>query len=249
MATTFNTMLAELEAAYRQVQDALDSQRRFVADASHELRTPLTSIRSFSEILLDDPRTRLDDRVRFLGIIVKETERLTRLINQMLDMAKIESGAEWHASDVDVVEIVQESAEATSQLFRDKAVQLTLSAEGPIPQVRADRDRLMQVLLNLLSNAVKFTPAGGEVRVVVADRSDRVELAVEDNGIGIEPERIEGLFAPFVQLDGALTRARHGAGLGLAISRELARGMGVVGFAPVLELFRTKMVPPPTGES
>ena len=99
----------------------------FVSTVTHELRTPLTSIRAFSEILRDAPEAPLPERERFLAIIVKETERLTRLINQMLDMAKIESGhAEWRAAELDLHEVIHEAAEATSQLFREKGVVLSL---------------------------------------------------------------------------------------------------------------------------
>jgi signal transduction histidine kinase len=100
----------------------------FMSTVTHELRTPLTSIRAFSEILLEDPKTNLENRKKFLAIIVKETERLTRLINQVLDMAKIESGnAEWHTAEIDLHEVIEESIAATSSLFTDKRIGLSMA--------------------------------------------------------------------------------------------------------------------------
>ena len=129
----------------------------FISTVTHELRTPLTSIRAFSEILRDNPA--LDDaqRAKFLGIIIKETERLTRLINQVLDLAKIESGnAEWQPGEIDMREVIDDALAAVSQLFKERSVELTVRTPGAVPPVVADRDRLMQVMLNLLSNAATF---------------------------------------------------------------------------------------------
>ncbi len=151
----------ELREANARLQELDRMKDDFVSTVTHELRTPLTSIRAFSEILRDDPEATAEERGRFLAIIVKETERLTRLINQMLDMAKLESGnAEWHTSELDLNEVVGEAVDATGQLFRERAVALSISVPPGVPRVRADRDRLMQVLINLLSNAVKFCPGG-----------------------------------------------------------------------------------------
>ncbi|HSG65146.1 MAG TPA: histidine kinase dimerization/phospho-acceptor domain-containing protein, partial [Gammaproteobacteria bacterium] len=148
---------AELRAANERLKELDRLKDDFISTVTHELRTPLTSIRAFSEILRDDPKLALAERQKFVGIICKETERLTRLINQVLDLAKLESGtAEWHDTRVDVRELVSEVVTAMSQLFHDKAVRVELRAPDGVPAVYADADRLKQVLLNLLSNAVKF---------------------------------------------------------------------------------------------
>lgn len=199
----------------------------FMSTVTHELRTPLTSIRAFSEILLDDPNMQVTERQRFLSLVAKETQRLSRLINQMLDMAKIESGAEWHPSDVDVVEIVQESVAVMSQLLRDKAVQIAVLAQGAIPRVRADRDRLMQVLLNLLSNAVKFSPAReGRVEVRISDYRGLLRVDVQDNGPGVSPGDHEAIFEKFGQASPAAGSGSRGTGLGLSISRRIIERFG-----------------------
>jgi signal transduction histidine kinase len=202
----------------------------FMSTVTHELRTPLTSIRAFSEILLDDPRTALADRTRFLGIIARETERLTRLINQTLDMAKIESGnADWHTSELDVREVVHEAVDATGQLFRERGVELSVSVAGPLRPLRADRDRLMQVVINLLSNAVKVcAPGEGRVEIRIADVADTVRVDVRDNGPGIGPAHHETIFERFRQIEvGEAPGGKPaGTGLGLAISRRIIERFG-----------------------
>jgi Na+/proline symporter/nitrogen-specific signal transduction histidine kinase len=219
---------AELRAANAQLQELDRLKDDFMSTVTHELRTPLTSIRAFSEILFEDPKTSLVERRRFLGIIAKETERLTRLINQMLDMAKIESGsAEWHTSELDVREVIQEAVDTTSQLFRESGVALAVSVVGPARPVKADRDRLMQVLINLLSNAVKVCPPGdGRVDIRLSEARGSLKVDVRDNGPGIAPADHQTIFEKFRQVGDALTGKPRGTGLGLAISRRIIEHFG-----------------------
>jgi hypothetical protein len=219
---------AELRTANAQLQELDRMKDEFVSTVTHELRTPLTSIRSFSEILRDDPDTPLPDRARFLDIIVKETERLTRLINQMLEMAKIESGhAEWRAAELDLHDVIHEAAAATGQLFREKGVALSLDLAERVPPVRADKDRLMQVLINLLSNAVKFCPPGsGRVDVRLAATRGGLRVDVRDDGPGIDPAHHEAIFERFRQAADADGTKPAGTGLGLPISRRIVEHFG-----------------------
>jgi len=219
---------AELRAANAQLQELDRMKDDFMSTVTHELRTPLTSIRSFSEILLADPAIGPAERARFLGIIVKEAERLTRLINQTLEMAKIESGnAEWRTAELGVDEVIQEAVEATSQLFQEREVALAVSLSAPHPRARADRDRLIQVLINLLSNAVKFcTPGEGRVEVRLTVEGDALRVDVEDNGPGVSPGDREKIFEKFRQGGGTLDGAPRGTGLGLAISRRIVEHFG-----------------------
>jgi Na+/proline symporter/signal transduction histidine kinase len=225
----------ELEAATAELREANERLREldrlkddFISTVTHELRTPLTSIRALSEMLHDDPKLELVERKRFLGIIVTEAERLTRLINQILDMARLESGrAEWTTGAVDIGEVARETMASLGQLFRDKGVMLDgdIPASGPV--VQADRDRLTQVLINLLSNAVKFVPGGsGRVRVTVgvADGLARVEVA--DNGPGLTAEECDVIFEKFRQGGNTLTDKPKGTGLGLPISRQIIEYFG-----------------------
>ncbi|MCL4757019.1 MAG: sensor histidine kinase [Rhodocyclaceae bacterium] len=217
----------ELRAANERLKELDRLKDDIMSSVTHELRTPLTSIRALSEMLLDDPDMALEDRMRFLGIIVSETERLTRLVNQVLDLAKIESGhAEWHNSDVDMRALVEHAVEATSQLFRDRGVAVELVVPDDAPRLLADHDRLLQVMLNLLSNAAKFVPRGeGQVRVLLACEDDGMRVAVEDNGPGIAPEFLPYVFEKFRQ--GGDQRDRpQGTGLGLPISRQIIEHFG-----------------------
>ncbi len=219
---------AELRAANERLKELDRMKDDFMSTVTHELRTPLTSIRAFSEILLEDPKTDLAERMKFLAIIVKETERLTRLINQVLDMAKIESGnAEWHTANVDLHEIIEESVAATSSLFADKRVGLEMVLAGEAPSVRADRDRLIQVMLNLLSNAVKFCDEGsGRVKIRLMAEADSVRVDVEDNGPGIGKDDQQTIFEKFRQVGDTMTAKPQGTGLGLPISRQIVEHFG-----------------------
>jgi Na+/proline symporter/nitrogen-specific signal transduction histidine kinase len=217
-----------LKAANERLQELDRLKDDFVSTVTHELRTPLTSIRAFSEILHDHADIDPAERHRFLGLIIKESERLTRLINQVLDLAKLESGhAEWQTGELDVNEIVAEAVSATSQIFKGRRVSVETRTDASVPAVVADRDRVMQVMLNLLSNAVKFCPEGtGRVEVVVSQDAHDVRIDVRDNGVGISPEHLGVIFEKFRQVGDTLTEKPPGTGLGLAICRQIIDHFG-----------------------
>jgi hypothetical protein len=219
---------AELRAANERLQELDRLKDNFVSTVTHELRTPLTSIRAFSEILHDHPELEIERRTQFLDIITKESERLTRLINQVLDLAKIESGkADWYPSRFDIRTVIAESISTTSQLFREKNIALKLDLTDSVVPVVADRDRLTQVMLNLLSNAVKFcdrTP--GWVRVGLVANDSVVRVDVSDNGPGIHPDDQAIIFEKFRQVGDTLTAKPQGTGLGLPISHQIIAHFG-----------------------
>ncbi len=219
---------ASLRAANERLQELDRMKDDFISTVTHELRTPLTSIRAFSEILHDNPELDAQERHRFLGLIIKESERLTRLINQVLDLAKLESGlAEWHSAELDLAGIVADAAHATSPLFRTRGVALETRVEGDVPLVNGDRDRLMQVMLNLLSNAVKFCPEQhGRVLVRLAAAGGEVRVDVRDNGPGISPEHQKIIFEKFRQVGDTLTQKPAGSGLGLTICSQIIGHLG-----------------------
>jgi signal transduction histidine kinase len=201
----------------------------FVSTVNHELRTPLTSIRSFSEILLDNPDLEPAKRSEFCAIINREAERLTRLISQMLDLAKIQSGQITAVSrPVDLAEVAGDALAATSQLLRDKGIAIELAAAPGAPPAWTDRDLIMQVLLNLLSNAAKFCPPGrGRVRIAIGPAgAGWIELVVSDNGPGIAPQFREAVFERFHQVGDTLTGKPAGTGLGLTICRMIMSRLG-----------------------
>lgn len=214
---------AELRAANARLQELDKLKDEFIATVTHELRTPLTSIRAFSEILLDNPQLDLEQRDRSLSIIIKESERLTRLINQVLDLAKIESGnAEWHITEVDLREVVEESLLAISQIFSEQNICLDINLPDTMSVVFADQDRLIQVMLNLLSNAAKFCdPLHGYVAVRLHQSPQGFQVDVCDNGPGVLPEHREVIFDKFRQVGDTLTNKPHGTGLGLPICRQI----------------------------
>ena len=219
---------AELRSANERLQELDRLKDDFVSTVTHELRTPLTSIRAFSEILLDNPDIEADERQAFLQTIVDETSRLTRLINQVLDLSKLESGrADWQIEPVDVAEAVTTSAQTVAQLLRDKDVTLELDLPDRVAAVNADRDRLLQVLVNLLSNAIKFVePGTGRIRVGVEVEDERARVSVSDNGPGIAPEDQQVIFEKFRQGGDASGNRPQGTGLGLPISREIVERLG-----------------------
>ena len=219
---------AELRAANERLQELDRLKDDFVSTVTHELRTPLTSIRAFSEILHENPDLDAAERQRFLNIIIQESERLTRLINQVLDLAKLESGrAEWQVGEIDLRAVVENSIEATSQLFRAKNVGLEVRLAADAPPVQADSDRLVQVLINLLSNAVKFVkPDTGRVIVELVSGTDALEVRVTDNGPGIAVDDQQLIFEKFRQAGDTMTEKPQGTGLGLPISRQIIEHLG-----------------------
>ncbi len=173
------------------------------------------------------PAMEAAQRAQFTGIIVAETERLSRLVNQVLDMAKIESGhAEWHNTDVDLRALTETAVQTTRELFRERGAELVLDAPGPLPLLRADPDRLTQVLLNLLSNAAKFVPTkGGRVEVRLTRTPNSLRVEVQDNGAGVPAEQQGLIFEKFRQGGDAAHRPQ-GTGLGLPISRQIVEHFG-----------------------
>jgi Na+/proline symporter/nitrogen-specific signal transduction histidine kinase len=219
----------ELRRANQRLTELDRLKDEFISTVSHELRTPLTSIRSFSEILLDNPDLRLEERNQFLDIVVKESERLTRLINDILDLSKIEAGQmDWHLTTCDPRAIIDDALAATSGLFKDKQVEVEPELAERPPPITVDRDRLMQVVINLLSNAAKFVEAGrGRVRVRLACEGRDLAVSVEDNGPGIAAEHCEAVFEKFRQLGGnPMTGKPQGSGLGLTICRQIVEHFG-----------------------
>ncbi len=219
----------ELREANKQLKELDRLKDDFMSTVTHELRTPLTSIRAFSEILYDNHDLELEQRKQFSGIILKESERLTRLINNVLDLSKIESGKmEWVLSDIDLKEVVEEALTSIGQLFQEKNIQLEVNLPPQVPLVMADRDRIMQVLLNLLSNAIKFcnSEAGRVVITMQVDDTQNVQVEVSDNGAGIRYDDVGIVFEKFRQVGDTLTDKPQGTGLGLPICRHIITYFG-----------------------
>jgi PAS domain S-box-containing protein len=214
--------------AKTEAEDANRAKSAFLAVMSHELRTPLNAIAGYVELIelgIHGPVT--DAQRSALDRIKRSQRHLLRLINDVLNLARIEAGHVAYAiEDVALHEVIGSVMPMIEPQLAAKNVRFLVDAPTSIV-ARADRDKTQQILINLLTNAVKFTPAGGQVCVyaTVALDADHVLLRVEDTGIGIPENMIEQVFEAFVQVDATHTRSAEGTGLGLAISRDLARGM------------------------
>ncbi len=223
--------IVEEASALRLSNEKLQSLDRlkddFMSSVTHELRTPLTSIRALAELMRDDPAMEAAQRQQFLGLVVAEAERLSRLVNQVLDMAKIESGnADWQAVEVDLAALLQQAVLTTAELFRERGATVALQLPPQAPRLRSDPDRLLQVLLNLLSNAAKFVPAGqGRVELRLRVQARQLTVEVQDNGPGVAPEQQALVFEKFRQGGDAADRPQ-GTGLGLPISRRIIEHFG-----------------------
>ena len=219
---------AELRAANARLTELDRLKDDFVSTVTHELRTPLTSIRAFTEILLDQPEVDAGQRRKFLGIITREAERLTRLINQVLDLAKIESGkADWAETRVDMKEVISDTLAAMDQLFKEKNIRIEARLPNSVSTVSVDLDRMIQVMLNLLSIAVKFCDTEqGRIEIALSETGGRLRVDVRDNGRGISPADHEAIFSKFHQVGDTLTDKPQGSGLGLHISRQIVEHFG-----------------------
>jgi signal transduction histidine kinase/CheY-like chemotaxis protein len=210
----FNDITAEREI------DRLKTE--FVSLVSHELRTPLSSIKAYAEILSKKPDRDIDQQVEFLRIINEETDRLTRLINDILNITKIEERRiDLAMRPVDIGRVIEKSVAAHRSSAQRKDIKIVEDVQKEIPEIHGDEDTLMQVLTNLLNNAVKYSPEGREVRVTAQHSqwdsgfNGAVEVSVRDNGVGIPHDDIERIFEKFYRIDRPFIRDQTGTGLGL----------------------------------
>ncbi len=221
----------DIEVESRLRRDAEEANRvkaQFLATMSHELRTPLNAVGGYAELLqlgIHGPVT--DAQQEALGRIQRSQRHLLALINDLLNFAKLEAGqVEFHIGDVSVEATADSLETLVAPQLALKKLRFSRELCNGAFRVRADADKLQQILVNLLSNAIKFTPEGGEVALECRASGDSLRIGVRDTGIGIAADRLEQIFAPFVQIGRNLSTVNEGVGLGLAISRDLARGMG-----------------------
>ncbi|MGH7903430.1 MAG: sensor histidine kinase [Candidatus Dormibacteraceae bacterium] len=211
----FNRMAGAVERSRR-------LQRDFLANASHELKTPLTSLIGFSQALIDGSLGTKAEQRRAAIIIHEEAERVLRLSQELLDLARVESGqAAYHLQAVDMAVLFKEEAELHRQRTIERRLALEFALPEALPPVEADPDRLHQIVANLLDNAVKYAPEGSTVRVAARPAGDEVEAAVS-NPVGAHAPDPERMFDRFYRADPSRSSATVGVGLGLAICKELA---------------------------
>ncbi len=220
----------ELEMANKKLKELDQLKSDFISVVSHELRTPLTSIKAFTELILMKPKMNIEKRVRLLSIINNESDRLARLINDILDLTKIEAGKlSWHIRSVSIAEIIRSSVSSLHSLADNKSLAISSRVPESIPRFYGDRDRLIQVITNILSNAIKFTPQGGTVAITASEESEprrHIVVRVADTGVGIHERDLEVIFEKFQRSGDALTNSSEGTGLGLAITKQIVEYHG-----------------------
>jgi signal transduction histidine kinase len=231
-------MYSDAQAHVEQLQELDRLKSRFLSMASHELKTPLTSISGLAQVLLRRMNRRLDvgrpgekeweeeqhAHVDRLELLNSQTARLGRLVDELLDVSRIESGKlEFQMAPVDLPQLAQEVANRLQMTTNHHTIEVELDGATATAQnpVRADRDHLEQVLDNLVTNAIKFSPDGGAIRVRLQDQGDQVILSVQDAGVGIPVDQLEAVFGLFYQAEDPVSRRTGGMGLGLYISKEI----------------------------
>jgi signal transduction histidine kinase len=199
------------------------AKSQFLANMSHELRTPLNAIIGFSEILMSEAAIAAERRADYARSVRDSGVHLLKIINDILDLSKIEAGKlELEEDMIDPRELVEACTRIIGERLAEAGLALVVTLGPDLPHLRADELKLKQILLNLLSNAVKFTPAGGEVRLNLAiEPGEWLLIEVKDTGIGIAESDIEKVLLPFMQVEGALNRRFQGTGLGLSLTRSL----------------------------
>lgn len=219
---------AAVERAYQEVVAANRAKSEFLAVMSHELRTPLNAIGGYLELIELGIRGPVTDGQRTdLARIKAAQQHLLGLVTDVLNFVRIETGRMQYAlTEVSLSETVASAEVLIGPQFRAKNIALEAACRDLRLHVHADREKLAQILVNLLTNALKFTDSGGRVSMECVEAETTVTMRVRDTGIGIAPDKVQEIFEPFVQVDQRLTRRNEGVGLGLAISRDLARGMG-----------------------
>jgi len=204
-------------------QEKLDRMRKeFVANVSHELRTPLTTIRSYTETLLEGALDNKDYTMNFLNVINSESERMTRLVKDLLQLSKLDyDKMEWNMKRLSILNILRDCVVKMEMAAKQKNQSLSFEAIGELCEINGDKDRIEQVIINIISNAIKYTPENGSIKMTAKRLKDNVEIRIADSGIGIPKEDLPRLFERFYRVDKARSRAMGGTGLGLSIAKNI----------------------------
>ena len=219
---TFNDMAGTLEATLDDLKKSEQMRREFVANVSHELRTPITSVKSYSETLLEDPDMPPEMRRRFLSVILNESDRMSKIVQDLLTLSRFDAGSiEFEFTRFSFEKSVRDVYSAMRIEAQKHKHEFTLEFLTPVPEIRGDRGRIEQVLINMVSNAIKYTRDGGKVKITAGAKDGKVWCSVRDNGIGIPKQDVDRVFDRFYRVDKARSRESGGTGLGLSIANEI----------------------------
>lgn len=231
LARSLNHMAGALEVAFNDMQRLDLLRREFVGNASHELRAPLTNIRGFLDAILDGTATSPQEQTQCLQTASSEARRMTRIVEELLQLSRLQAGVlEFDLAPQDLREIAESIGETFAPRLRERDVNLELEAE-PLPEVAVDGDKLAQVLVNLLDNALRYSPVGATITLSLKGEPGRVRVGVADEGPGIPVKDLPEIWERFHKVDPARPRTQPGAGLGLAIAREIITRHGGEVFA------------------
>lgn len=222
LATTFNDMASRIESMLEELRKAEMLRREFVANVSHELRTPLTSIRTYAETISDNQEIAQETEEEFLRVIINESDRMTKIVQDLLELSRFDSGHTTMTIETFSVEKSLRDVYAAIALeARKRNHELNLELAWKMPEISGDRARIEQVLMNIITNALKYTPDGGKIDIYGGLSESNVWIRIEDTGIGIPKEDLTRIFDRFYRVDKARTRESGGTGLGLSIAKEI----------------------------
>jgi PAS domain S-box-containing protein len=223
-------LIAQLQEANEKLKSIDAMKTNFISMVSHELRTPLTTIKAFVELLLMKQGMPQEKKMKLMGSINVETDRLARLVTDLLDLARIEAGSmRWQVDEVSIEEVIRNVIASMGLLFENKGLRVTAAFNPPLSRFSGDHDRFVQVVTNMLSNAIKFTPSGGAIHVAARQEAapeEQLVVEISDSGVGIPAEDLELIFEKFHRSDDKVIASIEGTGLGLAITRQIVEHHG-----------------------
>jgi len=222
LTKTFNGMAVKLEKTLDDLKKSETMRREFVANVSHELRTPITSIRSYAETLQETPNMPKKTEQEFIGVIVKESDRMAKIVQDLLMLSRFDAGSiEFKFQRFSFEQSIRDVYNAMLLEAQKHRHNFTIDFKTPVPQIIGDKIRIEQVLINMVSNAIKYTRDGGSIALIAGRKDDVVWISVRDNGIGIPKEDVDRVFDRFYRVDKARSRESGGTGLGLSIAKEI----------------------------
>lgn len=227
LANSLNTLASRLQEKISQLVQQEQIRREFVTNVAHEIKTPLAVMQGFTETLIDGLVKTEKEQDEYLQNILDEINRLKRLVNEVLDLKRMEEGHfDFDKEPCDLREIIDRVQRKLTQLTVEKGIHLEISIEKRLPHVTCNSDRIERVLINLIDNAIRHTPYGGKIALHVTGKANQVHLRISDSGVGIAPEDLPMIWERFYKGDKSRTRVQGGTGLGLAIVKRIVEGHG-----------------------